>query len=233
MSKSVISYHKKALSLIFNEHFFVNFIKFIFVMLVMNICRATLFLMPVSSVLKIKACESIIDNKKLNLSELLKNFSFNPAQFFKMLIVVLIKVVIIFAGFVLFFIPGLILALVFAPVDYLLTANTKNGLDNTLFEASQITKGEKSKLFWIYAMPLLFILILFLVQLIVMSIAPMAFGLHAFVGIVVFIGLLLALMEMYISSVMFIRELCQEYYEKDITSTDTQTVFTDTPNGDI
>ncbi|GAA4844466.1 hypothetical protein GCM10023331_31640 [Algivirga pacifica] len=81
--------------------------------------------------------------KEASVSQLFNGFN----QFGKALGVTLIMIMVIMVGMVLFFIPGIIAALAFSQVYFVMLDKPELGVMDTLKESHEIMKGKKRKLF--------------------------------------------------------------------------------------
>ena len=98
---------------------------------------------------------AIVRRKEINTKHLFKGFQFLS----KSAAVGLLYLLIIIIGFVLFIIPGIIWALMFSQVFYILSENQDLGIKEIFKKSARIMKGNKLKLLGLFLRFFLFIIL--------------------------------------------------------------------------
>ena len=98
---------------------------------------------------------AIVRQKEINTKHLFKGFQFLS----KSAAVGLLYLLIIIIGFVLFIIPGIIWALMFSQVFYILSENQDLGIKEIFKKSARIMKGNKLKLLGLFLRFFLFIIL--------------------------------------------------------------------------
>ena len=98
---------------------------------------------------------AIVRRKEINTKHLFKGFQFLS----KSAAVGLLYLLIIILGFVLFIIPGIIWALMFSQVFYILSENQDLGIKEIFKKSARIMKGNKLKLLGLFLRFFLFIIL--------------------------------------------------------------------------
>ena len=105
----------------------------------------TLFVLYLSSSIQVgisQFCLDIYNGKGINFTT-----TFNSFDTIKPLVVTLILTVVIMVGFILLIIPGVILALMYSQVYYILAENPNIGILETFKKSEKLMRGKKLQLF--------------------------------------------------------------------------------------
>jgi hypothetical protein len=141
-----ISYYKRAWKIALatiKTHFW----NYLLITAIALAASATVFLLPYAMLFMFGAHEMLIDEGRIDWRKLLKKMD-QHTDYWKLLILYLVKGVIITAGYALLFVPGIILLIALLPLDYLIFHGTEVKMGVAIPASIDAMQGQKTKFFW-------------------------------------------------------------------------------------
>ncbi|MCU0104907.1 DUF975 family protein [Acholeplasma vituli] len=181
-----------------------NLLKLMLFSVIFILCLFIPILTPIALIASVSFFKSFLEKGEADLFETLRGIDMTADRYLRLLITSLLQMVVVAAGFFLFFIPGIYFAFALAPLFYLITLNPEITTSEAFKQSFEVMNGNKINLFLLRLLGLLVPMILSLVIAIIGRFLPVIGGLFGFIYMLI-TPLIFA--EIMIVDMMFFREI--------------------------
>lgn len=199
----LVNYHVEAYKLVFKKGF-MNLLKLMLFSVILILSLFIPVLMPIALIASVSFFKSFLEKGEADLFETLRGIDMTADRYLRLLIASLLQVVVIAAGFFLFFIPGIYFAFALAPLFYLITLNPDITTSEAFKQSFEVMNGNKINLFLLRLLGALVPMVISLGIAIVTRFLPIIGGL---LGLVYALVIPLIFAEIMIVDMMFFKEI--------------------------
>lgn len=199
----LVNYHVEAYKLVFKKGF-MNLVKLMLFSVILILSLLIPVLMPIALIASVSFFKSFLEKGEADLFETLRGIDMTADRYLRLLIASLLQVVVIAAGFFLFFIPGIYFAFALAPLFYLITLNPDITTSEAFKQSFEVMNGNKINLFLLRLLGALVPMVISLGIAIVTRFLPVIGGL---LGLVYALVIPLIFAEIMIVDMMFFKEI--------------------------
>jgi len=206
MNKSIWTYHQETLGIVWQgvKH---NLISYFVILLISLIAMGTIILAPYGFRAILALHEMLLAGEKIDYRKLLSKVE-GEKDYFRYLLILLVEAVIVAGGLVFFIVPGVVLFLALAPVNYMMFRGAAPKISVLIPDAIEKMNGKKTRLFLALLVLIgTFSLIYVLLGIVAALLAGISPWLAAPILLILFVLSLGAVMYYHVLFLSFIREV--------------------------
>lgn len=181
-----------------------NLVKLVLFSMILVISLVIPVLTPIALIASVSFFKSFLEKGEADLFETLKGVDMTADRYLRLLIAALLQLVIMVAGFVLFFVPGVIFAFALAPLFYIITLNPDITTSEAFKSSFDMMNGNKLNLFILRILGSVVPMVVSIFIAILVRIAPRIAALFS-LGYTIILPLIFA--EIMIVDMMFFRDI--------------------------
>ena len=201
-----VQYHVEAYKLVFKKGL-MNLVKLLLFSVILILSLAVPVLTPIAMIASVSFFKAFLEKGEADLFETLKGVDMTADRYLRLLIASLLQIVVIAAGFALFFIPGIIFAFSLAPLFYIITEKPDMTTSEAFKSSFEVMNGNKVNLFMLRLLGAVVPLGISLVIAIFARLVPFI-GMILSLGYVLIMPLIFA--EIMIVDIMFFKEIFEK-----------------------